>query len=92
MTKMTNRAPRRTNPTGVMEQTWLAYVATLDMQGVLDELHTRRAGLSESEVEASRTEHGANQMAQATRTPAVLRFLQAFGDPFVLILVALGII
>ena len=92
MTKMTNRAPRRTNPTGVMEQTWLAYVATLDMQGVLDELHTRRAGLSESEVEASRTEHGANQMAQATRTPAALRFLQAFGDPFVLILVALGII
>lgn len=31
MTKLTKKAQanRRANPTGVMEQTWLAYVATL---------------------------------------------------------------
>lgn len=81
---------RRSNPTGVMERTWLAYVATLDAAGAYDELHTRRSGLTAAEVERSRAEHGANLMAQAERTPAVLRLLQAFGDPFVLILLALG--
>ena len=81
---------QRNNPTGVMEQTWLAYVATLDTNGVYDELHTRRSGLTADEVEASREEHGANLMAQTQRVPAILRLLQAFGDPFVLILVALG--
>ncbi len=90
MTKKTRQMNRRSNPTGVMEQTWLAYVATLDVADVYDELHTRRGGLTADEVEASREEHGANLMAQATRTPAALRFLQAFGDPFVLILLALG--
>lgn len=92
MTKTTNRTAHRSNPTGVMEQTWLSYVATLDVPGVYDELHTRRAGLDASEVDRSRSEHGANQMAQPTRTPAVVRFFQAFGDPFVLILLALGIV
>jgi Mg2+-importing ATPase len=90
MTKVTKRTTRRTNPTGVMEQTWLSYIATLDTTGVYDELHTRRNGLTPDEVETSREEHGANQMAQVERTPAPLRLLQAFGDPFVLILLALG--
>ena len=90
MIKKTKHTTRRANPTGVMEQTWLAYVATLDTEGVYEELHTRRNGLTPDEIEASRTEHGANQMAQAERTPAPLRLLQACGDPFVLILLALG--
>ncbi len=90
MTKKTMRKELRSNPTGVMEQTWLAYVATLDVQGVCEELHTRRTGLTPDEVEASRAEHGANLMAQTQRVPAWRRLLAACGDPFVLILLALG--
>ncbi len=90
MFKRTQNRIRPTNPTGVMEQTWLAYVATLDVPGVYDELRTRRAGLTAAEVERSREEHGANHMQQTQRTPAYLRFLQACGDPFVLILLVLG--
>ncbi|MDO5708642.1 MAG: HAD-IC family P-type ATPase, partial [Coriobacteriales bacterium] len=80
----------RSNPTGVMEQTWLAYIAVLDVDAVYSELKTRRTGLTEEEVEASREAHGANRMAETKRTPALLRFLQTFSDPFVLILLALG--
>ncbi len=80
----------RSNPTGVMEQTWLAYIAVLDVDVVYSELKTRRTGLTEEEVEASREAHGANRMAETKRTPALLRFLQTFSDPFVLILLALG--
>ncbi|MDI9589551.1 MAG: magnesium-translocating P-type ATPase [Acidobacteriota bacterium] len=90
MTKTTRNRTRRSNPTGVMEQTWLSYIATLDVAAAYDELRTRRAGLSPAEVEASREAHGANLMAQARRTPAALRLLRAVGDPFVLILLALG--
>ena len=90
MTKRNIRKTVRSNPNGVMEQTWLAYVATLDVPGVYDELHTRRTGLSPSEVEASREEHGANLMAQTERVSAVRRLLAACGDPFALILLALG--
>ena len=90
MTNVKKRAARRANPTGVLEQTLLAYIATLDTPGVYEEFHTRRSGLTPDEVEVSREEHGANQMAQAERVPAPVRLLQAFGDPFVLILLALG--
>ena len=90
MTKRNTRNNLRSNPTGVMEQTWLAYLATLDVVDVYDELHTRRNGLTATEVEAAREEHGANIMAQAARVPAPLRLLQACGDPFVLILLVLG--
>lgn len=88
--RMAKRVRRRSNPAGIMEQTWLAYVATLDVAGVYDELGTRRCGLAADEVEASREQHGANLMAQTKRTPAVLRLLRAFSDPFVLILLVLG--
>jgi magnesium-transporting ATPase (P-type) len=73
-----------------MEQTWLAYLATLDVAGVYDELHTRRGGLTPDEVERSREENGENRMAQMQRTPAPIRLLMTFTDPFVLILLALG--
>ncbi|MBQ9005938.1 MAG: HAD-IC family P-type ATPase, partial [Atopobiaceae bacterium] len=92
MTKKNQNNAVRSNPTGVMEQTWLAYLAATDIDGVYDELKTRRSGLSAEEVEASREAHGANRMAETQRTPAVLRFLQTFGDPFVLILLALGVV
>ena len=82
MFKNKQHTNRHSNPTGVMEQTWLAYVATLDTPGVYEELHTRRSGLTSEEVEASREEHGANQMAQAERVPAPLRLLQAFDNIF----------
>lgn len=82
----------RSNPTGVMEQTWLAYIAATDVNGVYDELKSRRAGLTPAEVEASREAHGENRMAETQRTPAPIRFLQACGDPFVLILLALGVV
>ena len=90
MTKWEKKRLQRSNPSGAMEQTWLAYVATLDVDDVYNELKTRRGGLTDAEVEASREEHGANQMTQAERTPALLRFLQSFSDPFVLILLVLG--
>ena len=80
------------NPTGVMEQTWLAYIAATDVEGVYSELKTRRAGLTAEEVESSRETHGENRMAEAQRTPAAIRFLQTFSDPFVLILLALGVV
>lgn len=82
----------RSNPTGAMEQTWLAYIAALDTEGVYDELKTRRLGLNPKEVLSSRDEYGENRMAETRRTPAILRFLQACGDPFVLILGALGVV
>lgn len=86
------QAPRRRPATSVMERTWLAYVATLDEAGVYDELHTRRTGLTPEEVENSREQYGENRMVAAKRVPAPIRFLQAFGDPFVLILVVLGFV
>lgn len=92
MTKNTQKNTRRPNPTGVMEQTWLAYIATMEPAELYDELHTRRSGLTDDEVTTSREEHGANLMVQAPRTPTVLRLLQACGDPFVLILLALGLV
>ena len=88
--KRTRNNHATTNPTGVMEQTWLAYLATLDVAGVYDELHTRRGGLTPDEVERSREENGENRMAQMQRTPAPIRLLMTFTDPFVLILLALG--
>jgi Mg2+-importing ATPase len=75
-----------------MQTTWLSYLAASEVDTLYDELKTRRAGLTPEEVEASREEHGANRMAEAQRTPAVVRFLQACGDPFVLILLALGVV
>lgn len=92
MTKKTPRKTRRFNPTGVMEQTWLAYIATLDLDATYDELHSRRTGLTKEEIETSREQHGSNLMAEAERVPALLRLLQTFGDPFVLILLALGVV
>lgn len=82
----------RSNPAGVMETTWLSYLAASEVEEVYAELNTRRNGLSPEEVEASREAHGENRMAETKRTPAVLRFLQACGDPFVLILLALGVV
>ena len=90
MPKKNQKRVVRNNPTGAMETTWLAYLAATPVEGVYEELKTRRTGLTPDEVEASREAHGANQMAETQRTPAPLRFLQTFGDPFVLILLALG--
>ena len=92
MNKRSQNKVVRSNPTGVMEQTWLAYLAATGVEGVYSELKTRRSGLTAEEVEASRAAHGENRMAETQRTPAVLRFLQTFGDPFVLILLALGVV
>ena len=92
MAKTDVRRTKRANPTGIMQTTWLSYLAAAEVDTLYDELKTRRAGLTPEEVEASREEHGANRMAEAQRTPAVVRFLQACGDPFVLILLALGVV
>ncbi len=92
MAKTDVRRTKRANPTGIMQTTWLSYLAAAEVDTLYDELKTRRAGLTPEEVEASREEHGANHMAEAQRTPAVVRFLQACGDPFVLILLALGVV
>ena len=92
MAKTDVRRTKRANPTGIMQTTWLSYLAAAEVDTLYDDLKTRRAGLTPEEVEASREEHGANRMAEAQRTPAVVRFLQACGDPFVLILLALGVV
>ena len=92
MAKTDVRRTKRANPTGIMQTTWLSYLAAAEVDTLYDELKTRRAGLTPEEVEASREQHGANRMAEAQRTPAVVRFLQACGDPFVLILLALGVV
>ena len=92
MAKKNTRKDLRTNPTGVMEQTWLAYVAALDADGVYDELRTRRSGLTPDEIEASREAHGANLMERTQRVSFVRRLLAACSDPFVLILIALGFV
>lgn len=86
----TRASRRRTNPTGIVEQTELAYLAAIDANDVFIELKTRRNGLTDKEVLASREKHGENRMAQTQRTPALIRFAQTFTDPFVLILLALG--
>ena len=82
----------RTDALGARERTWLSYVATLDVKGVLQELNTCRTGLTEAEVEASREAYGDNRLVSAPKQPAIVRFVSTFADPFVLILIVLALV
>ena len=91
MTKQT-RAIRNRTTAGALERSWLAHIATLDDAGVFGELSTRRSGLSAHEVEESRERHGENSLARAERTSPIARLFGCVTDPFVLILIVLGIV
>ncbi len=87
---MSKNAIRQKNAT--LERSWLIHIASLDDEQLFDELSTRRSGLGPDEVESSRELHGENLMAGAERTPAIVRLLGCVADPFVLILIVLGIV
>lgn len=53
---------------------------------VVAQLGTRHAGLSEAEVAARAEEFGPNELPEAKRKPAILRFLAHFNDTLICIL------
>ncbi|WP_345752427.1 cation-translocating P-type ATPase [Microbacterium rhizophilus] len=60
----------------------------LPAEDVVDALGTRPTGLSDAEAAARAAEHGPNQLPEAKRKPAVLRFLGHFHDTLIYILLA----
>ena len=57
---------------------------------LLARLHSTPAGLSEAQAEAARERCGANRIVHTKRKPAARRLLEAFADPFSLVLLLLA--
>ncbi|NCC66695.1 MAG: cation-translocating P-type ATPase [Clostridia bacterium] len=63
-----------------------------DIDEVLLEAESSREGLSSAEAEKRLTENGKNKLAEAKKTPLIVRFFQQMADPMIIILIAAAVI
>lgn len=63
-----------------------------DVQIVLDEVKSTPDGISSAEAARRLAEKGPNKLAEAKKTPLILRFFQQMADPMTLILIAAAIV
>ena len=63
-----------------------------DANDVLQQAASNAGGLSSSEAEARLKQNGPNKLAEAKKTPLILRFFEQMKDPMILILLAAAVI
>ncbi|MFC9789867.1 magnesium-translocating P-type ATPase [Rhodococcus sp. NPDC127528] len=74
------------------QTTALAEFGRLRQPGVYAELHTTPNGLRSDQLDVLRRKHGANEVRHDRPAPAIVQFLATFKNPFILILLFLGVI
>ncbi|MEV4124391.1 magnesium-translocating P-type ATPase [Nocardia sp. NPDC049707] len=72
------------------QTTLLARFARLSAPGVLADLRTTNHGLREDQIEPLRRAHGLNEVRHDRPAPAIVQFLGAFKNPFILVLLFIG--
>ncbi|MCL2535770.1 MAG: magnesium-translocating P-type ATPase [Nocardiaceae bacterium] len=72
------------------QTTKLARSARLAVPGVLADLRTTVQGLRADQIEPLRRVHGLNEVQHDRPAPAIVQFLGAFKNPFILILLFIG--
>jgi len=70
----------------------LIQIATSDIQSALDFLETTPHGISEKEAERRIETHGKNEVAHEKPSAWYVQLLLAFNNPFIFVLLALGIL
>ena len=63
-----------------------------DVKKVLSEVSATAEGLSAAQAEKRLAENGKNKLADAKKTPLIVRFLQQMTDPMIIILLAAAIV
>ena len=69
---------------------WLREAAAYTEEELLGKLGADPAGLSEAQAEAAREKYGSNRLARPKRKSGPRRLLEAFADPFSLVLLLLA--
>ncbi|WP_051637763.1 magnesium-translocating P-type ATPase [Rhodococcus sp. UNC363MFTsu5.1] len=72
--------------------TELARLARLRQPGVYAELQTTPKGLRSDQIDPLRRRHGSNEVRHDRPAPAIVQFLATFKNPFILILLFIGVI
>ncbi len=80
------------NKTAKESDTRLREVAAATEAALLEQLGTGPDGLTEEQAEAVRERTGPNRLARARRKSAPRRLLEAFADPFSLVLLLLAVV
>lgn len=62
------------------------------VQEVLTELDTTQQGLTSAEAQKRLEQNGKNKLAEAKKTPIIVRFFQQMADPMIIILLAAAVI
>ncbi|MBP1161620.1 magnesium-translocating P-type ATPase [Rhodococcus sp. PvR099] len=70
----------------------LAGITRLRQPGVYAELHTTPKGLRADQIDPLRRRHGSNEVRHDRPAPAIVQFLATFKNPFILILLFIGVI
>jgi Mg2+-importing ATPase len=88
--KQPMKDPARIKELSISKQ--LVESAQADVPNVLQQLGTRKDGLSESEARERFKQYGSNEVAKEKRKSVVIRLLSNFKNPLVILLLVLGFI